>query len=480
MASTRPLYGKDGRITCYEICVANGRDLNGKQIRHTMRWVPEPNMTPAKAEKAVRRVADDFEDRIKRGGMVDSKITFAAYAADFIQRKEKVLKHRTVENYRYLLERTNAAIGHIKLQELRPGHITSFLDNLREGGIRQDQDRAITNKLVPLLQKKKLSREKLAAMAGLSVYTIDMAAHGKRIKLASAEKIAAALNMPLTKLFTVMKSTKPLSGKTILEYFSMIHTILKDAYKAGYIDFVVTDRVDRPKAESHEVEALQPAELAAVLKALECEDIPLKWKVIVHLLIITGCRRGEIIGLRWSKIDWQNRKILIDSTLIYSTKKGLYVNSAKTGKPRRITIPAETVELLKEYRRWYDAEKASYGELWQRATQESKQDYERQWRGSDFMFVQEGGWPMHPDSVGGWLAGFTKANHLPPINPHKFRHTQASLLIYSGADVVSVAKRLGHAQVSTTTDIYAHIIEDADEQNAESIADAVLRAGKSG
>ena len=82
---------------------------------------------------------------------------------------------------------------------------------------------------------------------------------------------------------------------------------------------------------------------------------------------------------------------------------------------------------------------------------------------------------MHPDSVTTWLDRFSKRHGLPHINPHKFRHTMASLLIYNGTDVLTVSKRLGHAQVSTTTDIYSHAIKEADERAAESIADVVLR-----
>ena len=64
---------------------------------------------------------------------------------------------------------------------------------------------------------------------------------------------------------------------------------------------------------------------------------------------------------------------------------------------------------------------------------------------------------------------------LPALNPHAFRHTQASLLYFAGVDSVTISKRLGHAQVSTTQNFYAHIIQEADEIAAECIADSILR-----
>lgn len=72
------------------------------------------------------------------------------------------------------------------------------------------------------------------------------------------------------------------------------------------------------------------------------------------------------------------------------------------------------------------------------------------WVNTGYCFTRENGEPMHPDSITSWLNKFSKKYGLPHINPHKFRHTQASILINEGVDVVTVAKRLGHKQVTTT------------------------------
>jgi integrase len=82
---------------------------------------------------------------------------------------------------------------------------------------------------------------------------------------------------------------------------------------------------------------------------------------------------------------------------------------------------------------------------------------------------------MHPDSVTTWLDRFSKRHDLPHINPHAFRHTMASMLYFNGADSVSISKRLGHAQVSTTANIYAHVMEEADQKNADILSEVFLR-----
>ena len=95
------------------------------------------------------------------------------------------------------------------------------------------------------------------------------------------------------------------------------------------------------------------------------------------------------------------------------------------------------------------------------------------WVNTGYCFTREDGEPMHPDSITSWLSNFSKKHGLPHINPHKFRHTQASILINEGVDIVTVAKRLGHKQVTTTENIYAHALAKADAE-ANAVVASVL------
>ena len=116
--------------------------------------------------------------------------------------------------------------------------------------------------------------------------------------------------------------------------------------------------------------------------------------------------------------------------------------------------------LLRKYQVWQKAEKLRLGEYYQ---------------DQGFVFCQDNGNPMHPDSVTNWLTKFSKRHNLPHVNPHAFRHTMASLLYFNGVDSVSISKRLGHAQVSTTANIYAHVMEEADKRNADILSDIFLK-----
>lgn len=191
---------------------------------------------------------------------------------------------------------------------------------------------------------------------------------------------------------------------------------------------------------------VQPEQVADIRNALEEE--PIKWRTITHLFLITGARRGEILGLKWDKVDFEGSKIHICNNVLYSPDRGIYEDTPKTAtSDRYISLPPETMRL---------------GEY-----------YENQ----DFVFSQDNGNPMHPDSVTDWLKKFSKRHGLPHINPHAFRYTMASMLIFVGVDNVSISKRLGHAQVSATADIYAHVMAEADKKSADILADVLLKNG---
>lgn len=461
MANIRKIEGKNG--ISYKITVTKGRDLEGKQIRHYMTWTPPHKMTERQMQKAVEVAAMEFEKSISLGYQVDNRQTFAEYAAYVLDLKEREgAKYRTIERYRELLERINPAIGHIKLPDLRPRHLNDFYKNLGEPGISKQETHAQAKvDLAALLKEKKLTRAKVAELSGVSATTITTACQKKRIALTTAEAIAKAIGKDVAELFEIEAGQAQLSNKTILEHHRLIHTILTQAEKEMLVQYNAAAKATPPKAAKKEVNYFQPEDIVRIREALDKE--PLKWKVATHLLLITGCRRGEIMGLRWDRVDFANSKIKIDTNLLYSAKRGIYEDTTKTGTVRFIKLPAETMELLRQYRRWYMELRFKNGDRWQ---------------DTGFLFVKENGEPMIPDGITAWLSDFSKRHDLPHINPHAFRHTMASILINSGKDVVSVSKRLGHAKVSTTTDIYSHIIMEADEQASECLADVMLRPTK--
>jgi integrase len=462
MANIRPRKGKDGGIISYEIRVYRGRGADGKQLKpHTMTWKVPEKMTAKQIEKELKRQELEFEKKCKAGFDVTNKQTFAAYAEYVLSLKEREgVKHRTLCRYRELLERINVAIGHIKIVDITPQHCDEFYEMLGGDDVRKDGGKATPKKpLADVYKLKKLTHAKLAEMSGVSTTTISTAGQGKTVTLKVAEALSVALGVSVGKLFTIEHDTRTLSNKTIVEHHRLIHTILAQAEKKMLIMFNPASKATPPKVDKKEANYFEVDDVVRIRDCLEL--IPLKWKVVIHLLLITGARRGEIAGLRWQCIDWTNNRISIRDSASYSKERGIYTDGTKTDESRRlVSLPPETMELLKEYRVWYDEQAELNGSLWQN---------------SGFVFVQKDGKPMFPDSITGYCAKFSEKYDLPHINPHAFRHSQVAILYASGVDPLTISKRLGHSSMSFTADQYGHILKQADESAADSIADVVLR-----
>ena len=256
------------------------------------------------------------------------------------------------------------------------------------------------------------------------------------------------------------RTREGLSAKTILEHHRLISTVLDQAEKEGVVPFNVAAKATLPKINKKEVNYFQPEQVAAIRDALEEE--PMKWKVLTHVFLITGARRGEILGLKWSAVDFAGNRIHICNNILYSPDVGIYEDTPKTATSDRwITLPGETMQLLRKYQVWQNTERLRLGEYYQN---------------QNYLFAQDNGGPMHPDSVTDWMNKFSKRHDLPHINPHAFRHTMASMLYFNGVDSVSISKRVGHAQVSTTANIYAHVTTSAKREAAKTMGNILSRA----
>ena len=458
MATIEKYTGKDGLT--YRITVYAGFDTQGKRIRHRMSYKPTPGMTPRQIEKAAQKAAMDFERSIEQGFALDNRQTFAEYAAYVLDLKQRTgTKARTLDRYQDMMVRINQAIGHIKLADLRPQHLNSFYKNLAEPGIRIGGGSATVRiDMVAWLKKNKLSRGKLAEKAGVSAATVGVAVKGESIKIEKAQAIAQAMDKKVDEVFKVEKNMEPLADKTILEHHRLISTILAQAEKEMLVPYNAAAKATPPRTKKKDPNYFQPETISAILEALESE--PLKWRLITHLLIVTGCRRGEIMGLKWEKVDFENSRVKIDRALVSSKSKGVFEESTKTSDIRYLALPRETMDLLRQHKREQLRLQLANGDRWLH---------------TGYVFTQDNGDHMNPDSITGWLHDFSRRHNLPHINPHAFRHTVASVLLANGTDIVTVSKQLGHASVNTTENFYSHIIEENKAKATECIADVLLR-----
>lgn len=458
VATITKIHGKTG--LSFKITVHCGYDELYRKRRHYKTYRPPATWSEQRAGREAQRVAVEFENSIRQGFRLDNRKTFAEYAAYVIDLKAHTgTKHSTIELYKHLCERINPAIGHFKLTEIRPQHLNRLYVSLAEDCIKHSADNARAKvDLGALLAERKVSRAALSRQAKLSPSTVTAACRGQTIRQASAEAIASALSIPPRDLFDYFHSEEKLAVKTILQHHRFISAVLSQAEKEMLVTYNAASRATLPKARRSKVNYFQPEEITAIVQAVESE--PLKWRLITHLLLVTGCRRGEIMGLKWDRVHLDKHYLTIDNNLRYSKARGIYEETPKTGETRYISIPAETISLLREYQSEQEQLRKLNGD---------------RWRNTGFVFTRDDGRAMHPDSITAWLAKFSKRHGLPHINPHAFRHTVASVLIANHTDVVTVARQLGHSSATTTETYYAHLIEESRVQASECIADVMLR-----
>lgn len=440
----------------YRIKVSCGYSADGRQITRSTTWKPDPGMTKRQEEKELNRQATLFEERVKTGQFIGSNIKFADFVETwFKDYAEKQLRPNTIAGYTSLKARTNAAIGHIRLDRLQPQHILEFYNQLAETGIRADMTYKSKVDFRAKLRERKITPSALAMAAGLSPQTLTQISKGKSVSFKTASAVCDTMGEKFSEWFVPAKEESVLSNNSIKHYHGYISSVLSTAVQWQIIASNPCDRIKPPKTEKKETEFLDNEQAAQLLEALQKE--PILYRALYTLILYTGMRREEACGLAWSDINFEHDLIDINKASIYVSGKGVFDDDTKNRSSRRtIKVPAPAMELLRAYKAAQSAERLKLGDKWEN---------------SGKVFTSWNGKPIHPSTVTNHFRAIIQKNNLPPVTVHGLRHTNATLMIYNGTNIKTVSARLGHADVSTTGDIYAHAIKTADEMAAEALED---------
>lgn len=276
---------------------------------------------------------------------------------------------------------------------------------------------------------------------------------------------AAAAGMIFSKAFTEhVRAGGKLSGSTQQHYHRMLSSVFARAVKWQLLPESPCQHVEAPKATEVDVDVLEEEDVAKLLEALQ--DAPTQFSVITQLALFTGARRGEICALRWSDINLATGVISIGRTVQYITGQGLVFTAPKTKRSKRcIRVGAACIALLHEYRLTQKAERLKVGSAWARTVQIEGGKVVP----NDLLFTKWNGTPLDPNRITSWFPHFLAAHDLPAVHFHSLRHSNASLLIAAHVPITAVSGRLGHAQTSTTLNIYASMIQSADAAAADAL-----------
>src|SRR5215204_877138 len=243
-----------------------------------------------------------------------------------------------------------------------------------------------------------------------------------------------------------------LAPRTVQYIHVTLHKALKQALMDGLIPRNIADAVKAPQAHKKEVNPLSPSEVTALLSAASGDRLEALYVIAVH----TGLRRGELLGLRWSDVDFESGTISVQRSL---DKDGTF-NPPKRNKSRRtVKLTGQAAEALKGHRTRQNEERLQLGALWE--------DY-------GLVFPNRLGKPMNADNLyhRGFKPLLQKAG-LSGFTFHSLRHTCATLLLSKNINPKIVQEMLGHATISQTMDTYSHVMPGMQDSAATALEEAL-------
>ena len=243
-----------------------------------------------------------------------------------------------------------------------------------------------------------------------------------------------------------------ISPQTVKRYTTVLRSILSLAYKMEYMesDISLSRRLQFPTEKTSEVEAYSFDEVKKILEALTSE--PIHIRAMIETAIFTGCRRAEIVGLKWSDIDFENRTLQVKRSIYKAAGEKAQEKSPKSKNGvRSMSIPQRLCDTLLAYKEQQDRYRTFF---------------EDEWHDLDYIFTESNGLVMNPQTPTKQFSKFLKRHNLRQLKFHGLRHTSATLLLASGCDIKTVSARLGHADIETTG-IYVHALEKCDQGAAE-------------
>ena len=253
-------------------------------------------------------------------------------------------------------------------------------------------------------------------------------------------------------------------ANTVIHYHTVLHSAFKRAFKDGLIDANPFDRIDRPKKNKFTGEHYSEDEMITMFRLFRGD-------VIYPAVVLAGGlgpRRSEALGARWSRVDWDKRTILLDTKVIEYKEDGKVIvepiEEMKNKSSRRtLPIPDPVYEMLCEEREKQDLYRRMF-----------KGSYNRKF--DDYICVDQLGELLRPNRVTQRFSDLIERYDLRKIRFHDLRHTFASILINQDVPLLNVSAFLGHSDLATTANIYAHLDKSKKQESADIISNIFNKA----
>ncbi len=389
------------------------------ELRHKGKyktWPIPKGMSKSKAENQAQKELAAFEELIEKGINVE-KITFQELAGKFLEDKTKELKTK----------------------ESKPKTIDFYRQNLKR-----------INKSIGSLEVK-------------------------QIRKAHLREFIAELQEPY---IDKNGNEKVLSPTTVVGYFRTISSILSYACELDYIETspAAGKGIKLPKIPTTNEKGI-PIDVLKKYSDLMMEA-PLKHKTFFFIALSTGARRGEILGLKWTDVNFEDNSISINDNSQITEDGIIFVSPKTTASARTIALSPEVMQMLKDLKQEERLNQLSMGHVWKHNPEAPEQEYcenhdkcNHKCKGycskhckmfapTNRVFTQDNGIPMYPKTPYDFLRKLGKKNDLPHITVHQLRHTAISQFIKDGNAITEIASFVGHATPQVTNTVYAHDIRE--------------------
>jgi integrase len=245
------------------------------------------------------------------------------------------------------------------------------------------------------------------------------------------------------------------SERTVILIHSVLHRALNLAVKGELLGRNPSDAVTRPRFRRKEMKTLDDTQVRSLIMASKGT----KYETQFWLAVTTGLREGELIGLKWSDLDWKTGKLQIQRQVQRTKEYGLVFCEPKSASGRRVVVLGKaTIEMLRKH---FDLQ------------QTERQFAGAKWKENNLIFPTSVGTPMEASNLVKHFKEYLKKANLPDIRFHDLRHTAASLMLLQGVHPKIVQERLGHSDIGITLNLYSHVLPGMQEDAAEKLDELI-------
>lgn len=243
---------------------------------------------------------------------------------------------------------------------------------------------------------------------------------------------------------------KGLSAKTIKNVHGVLHKAIQQAVQIGYLRVNPTDACKPPRVTKKELQPLDETQVAEFLKAILGHPHEYLYKIT----LFTGLREGEVLGLTWDCLDFDQGTLLVKHQLRREQQKGgkYYFSPPKNNKNRVLSLAPSVIQLFR----------------WQKLKQNSmRMQAGDDWTENNLIFSNQTGGFLSYRTVYDCFKRIMKKIGSPATRFHDLRHTYAVMAIKSGDDIKTVQENLGHATAAFTLDVYGHVTAQMRQASAD-------------